>query len=410
MITYQYFTLDNGLKVYCIEDSTTPMAVVNLLYNVGSRDEKPSMTGFAHLFEHLMFGGSANIPSYDTPLQQVGAENNAFTSPDITNYYVSIPAQNIETALWLESDRMLALSFQQKVLDVQKNVVIEEYKQRYLNQPYGDVWLHLRDMVYDVHPYKWPTIGKEISHIENAHMDDVKDFFYKYYAPNNAILVLAGNITLEHAKTLTHKWFADIPMRNVPAKNLPLEPIQTQKKSLIINRNVPMRAIYKAFHVCHRLHNDYYATDLLSEILGRGQSSRLYQYLVKDKKIFNNISAYITGSIDAGLLVIEGKINPDISFDTAEKEIDNCLITIDTDILDTDLLKTQNQAMTNILLSETELLNKAMNLAYFANIGTPELINSELEHIAKVTTQDIVSAKKTYLHHDNSSVLYYDMA
>src|SRR5882762_10287024 len=203
MVKFNKFTLDNGLRVIVHEDNTTPMAVLNILYDVGARDEDPEQTGFAHLFEHLMFGGSVNIPHYDEPLQRVGGENNAFTSNDITNYYITLPAANIETAFWLESDRMLSLAFSEKSLEVQRNVVIEEFKQRYLNQPYGDVWLKLRPLAYKVHPYQWATIGKEISHIENATMDDVKGFFFKHYLPPNAILVVAGNVTVDQVKSLS---------------------------------------------------------------------------------------------------------------------------------------------------------------------------------------------------------------
>src|SRR6187551_587226 len=264
MIAFKEFTLSNGLQVYVHEDPTVQIAVMNILYDVGSRDEQSTKTGFAHLFEHLMFGGSQNISSYDEPLQKVGGENNAFTSTDITNYYLTVPASNLETAFWLESDRMLSLSFDPKVLDVQRKVVVEEFKQRYLNQPYGDVWLKLRPLAYKVHPYQWATIGKEIRHIEEAQLEDVKDFFSKWYAPNNAILTLAGNCSLERAKALCEKWFAPIPAASVPVRNIPAEPAQNEQRRMTVNAKVPNNNLYMAWHCCSRYDDEFYATDLLS--------------------------------------------------------------------------------------------------------------------------------------------------
>lgn len=407
MIEYKNFTLANGLQVYVHEDHSTPMAVMNILYDVGSRDEDPNKTGFAHLFEHLMFGGSANIPSYDTPLQKVGGENNAFTSPDLTNYYITLPAENLETAFWLESDRMMGLSFEQRVLDVQQKVVIEEFKQRYLNQPYGDVWLKLRPLAYKTHPYRWATIGKEIAHIENATMNDVKDFFYTYYIPSNAIMVVAGNVKYDEVKKLSEKWFDPIAAKTKKHRNLPKEQPQTEKRTLKTKASVPMNGIYKTWHIPERMHSDYYAIDLFSDILGRGQSSRLYQSLVKDKKMFTSINAYVTGSIDAGLFVVEGKMNDSISFDKAEAEIDtiigNTLLHLD----ENETQKVKNQAEATIVLSEVELLNRAMNLAFSVNLGDAELINKEGALIQKVTTESIINTGKKYLTENNSSVMYY---
>lgn len=408
MISYQYFQLDNGLKVYVHEDKSTPLAVLNILYNVGSRDENPNKTGFAHLFEHLMFGGSANIESFDTPLQKVGGENNAFTSPDITNYYVTLPAQNLETAFWLESDRMMSLSFNPKVLEVQRKVVIEEFKQRYFNQPYGDVWLKLRPLAYHSHPYNWPTIGKEISHIENATMDDVKDFFFTHYVPNNAIMVVAGNVNLENIKQLAQKWFGPIKTGKNLLRNLPKEPVQTAKRTLTTKSNVPLKAIYKAFHTVERLHPDYYAIDLCSDMLGRGKSSRLHQSLVKEKNIFNSINAYLMGSIDPGLMVIEGKITDNHSFETAEKAIDEIVSHLQTDMLEEELIKVKNQAEASLVMGEIELLNRAMNLAFAANMGNVDLVNQEAAQIQAVTEVDIKRVAKLTLKEENASVLYYD--
>lgn len=407
MISFSEFTLPNGLRVYVHTDTTTPLVALNVLYNVGSRHEKPDKTGFAHLFEHLMFGGSANIPSYDTPLQKVGGENNAFTTPDVTNYYLTLPAENVETAFWLESDRMLGLSFDPKVLKVQQKVVIEEYKQRYLNQPYGDVWLKLRPLAYKVHPYKWPTIGAEISHIENATMQDVKDFFYTYYVPNNAILVIAGNIKLDKAKHLTEKWFGPIESGKEHKHALPAEPPQTEKRIQHVSAQVPMNALYKAWHMPERTHKDFYAFDLLSDLLGRGQSSRLYQQLVKKQKIFNSINAYVTASINPGLLVVEGKINQGITFEQAEQAILEQIENTTNSITDYELQKVKNQSETSITLAEVELLNRAMNIAFGANMGNANLINEEVSHIQAVSKEQIISNAKPYLTENNCSTLYY---
>src|SRR5690606_37630761 len=321
MINYDKFTLENGLTVLFHKDVTTPMAVVNTLYDVGARDESEEQTGFAHLFEHLMFGGSINIPDFDTPLQNAGGENNAFTSNDITNYYDVVPAQNLETALWLESDRMLSLAFTDKSLEVQRSVVIEEFKQRYLNQPYGDVWLQLRPLAYKVHPYKWATIGKEIKHIEDATMDDVKAFFKKHYSPSNAILCIAGNFELDYIKEVVEKWYGSIPSGKKYARILKQEPAQVEYREKTIQRKVPVNAFYYAFKMPERKNPDYYVADVLSDALGRDKSSRLYRILKKEKELVSEISAYITGSLDEGLLVIYGKLVNGVSFETLDEAL-----------------------------------------------------------------------------------------
>lgn len=408
MIQFKEFTLDNGLQVIVHEDPTVQIAVMNILYNVGSRDERPDKTGFAHLFEHLMFGGSINIPSYDEPLQLVGGENNAFTNTDITNYYLTVPASNLETGFWLESDRMLSLSFDPKVLDVQQKVVIEEFKQRYLNQPYGDVWLKLRPLAYQHHPYQWATIGKEISHIENATLQDVKDFFFSHYLPNNAILVVAGNVTVDNVKALSEKWFGPIPSGNVPSRNLPVEPPQQAKRSLTVEAKVPADAFYKAWHIPGRFDQDYYAADLLSDVLSRGQSSRLYQSLVKEKEIFTSISSFVTGTIDPGLLVVSGRLRPGISFETAEQGVMSVLDElIQNGPSEEELTKVKNQAEATIEFGETEVMNRAMNLAFARLSGDANLVNREIELVDSVTSSDIQRVGKMIVREENSSVLYY---
>ncbi|MCR9066308.1 MAG: insulinase family protein [Cytophagales bacterium] len=408
MIHYQHFQLDNGLKVFLHEDKTSPIAAVNIVYNVGSRDEDENKTGFAHLFEHLMFGGSKNIASFDEPLQKVGGENNAFTSPDLTNYYVTLPVENIETAFWLESDRMMSLSFDPKVLEVQRKVVIEEFKQRYLNQPYGDLWLKLRPLVYQKHPYKWATIGKEISHIENATMDDVKDFFYQYYRPDNATLVVAGNISIDEVKRLTNKWFGEIPAGNLKKKPIPVEPRQIEARFDTTSADVPLDAIYKVYHMAGRYEENYFEADLISDILGRGKSSRLYSSLVKEKKIFNSISAHVMGSLDPGMLVIQGNLNKGIELEAANEAIEKIVSEARNQrISEIELEKVKNQSESTLLFSEVDLLNRAMHLAFAANYGNADLCNMDAEKIQAVTTKKMADVAQEVLREDNCSTLFY---
>jgi zinc protease len=408
MIPFSSFTLANGLKVLVHEDPGVQIAVMNILYDVGSRDERSDKTGFAHLFEHLMFGGSMNIPSYDEPLQLVGGENNAFTNTDITNYYLTVPASNIETGFWLESDRMLSLSFDPKVLEVQRKVVIEEFKQRYLNQPYGDVWLKLRPLAYQVHPYQWATIGKEISHIENATMDDVKEFFYSHYIPNNAILVVAGNVTLNQVKQLAEKWFGPIPAGNKIQRKLPVEPRQTEKRILSVEADVPSNALYKSWHMGGRFDSDYYAIDLISDVLSRGHSSRLYQQLVQEKELFTSISSFVTGTIDPGMFVISGRVRDGISLEQAEKEVDAIVSHILKEgIKEEELEKVKNQAESSLEFGEVEVMNRAMNLAFSALSGDANLVNEEKEKIKAVTKKDMYEVAHQVLREENSSVIYY---
>ena len=408
MIEFQSKFLDNGLQVIVHEDFKSNIVAVNVAYLVGSRDEDPEHTGFAHLFEHLMFGGSKNIPSYDTPLQKVGGENNAYTTPDLTNYYLTVPSDNVETGLWLESDRMLSLSFDPKVLEVQRKVVIEEFNQRYLNQPYGDVWHNIRSLAYKKHSYQWPTIGKEISHIADATMDQVKDFFYKYYVPNNAILVIAGNIKADEAFLLADKWFGPIPEGKSIHRNIPEEPEQKTKRTLELYKPVPANAYYKVFHMPERASNKYHAVDLVSDILGRGKSSRLYSQLVEREKMFSEINAYVTGSIDPGLLTISGKLLNGVGYEEAEGIINSIIDDLtNNSIEDRDLEKVKNQAISSITFSEVQILQRAMNLAYFALLGDANMVNLEEDKIKSVTKDDIVENAKRILKEENSSTLYY---
>ncbi|TAH20957.1 MAG: insulinase family protein [Cytophagales bacterium] len=410
MIDFQHFTLENGLKVYVHEDHSVPTAAMNILYNVGSRDENPEKTGFAHLFEHLMFGGSKNIPEYDKPLQKVGGENNAFTSPDITNYYLTLPAQNLETAFWLESDRMMSLNFNPEVLEVQRKVVIEEFKQRYLNQPYGDVWLKLRPLAYQVHPYQWATIGKDISHIEDATMEDVKSFFYKYYLPNNAIMVLAGNVKTDDIKKLSEKWFAPIPAGEQYVRNLPKEPKQTEARFMEIQADVPANMIYKVFKMSDKQSPQYLPTDLLSDILGRSKSSRLHQKLVQESQLFAAANAYITGSMDEGLFCVSGKVKEGVSIADAENAMSEVIAEIKQErVSEEELQKVKNQAESTLILGEIEVLSRAMNLAYCALLGDANLINEESAKIQAITKEELFKVANEVLSPESCTTLHYKM-
>lgn len=408
MVNFNRFTLANGLRVLVHEDPTTPMAVLNILYDVGARDEEEGKTGFAHLFEHLMFGGSVNIPSYDEPLQRVGGENNAFTSNDITNYYITLPAENIETAFWLESDRMLSLAFSEKSLDTQRNVVMEEFKQRYLNQPYGDVWLKLRPLAYEQHPYRWATIGQDLAQIENAKMEDVKAFFTKHYNPQNAILVVGGNVKTDEVKALAEKWFEPIPAGEKYVRNLPKEPEQMQAKTLTVNANVPLNAIYIAFKMPARLDPTYQVYDLMTDIFSQGQSSRLYNSLLKEQQLFSDVNAYISSSLDEGLFIVEGKLVAGVSIETAEKAIWTELEKMTTSLVTEDeLTKVKNKSESIMVFSEMNLLDKAMNLAYYELLGDADLLNAEIDKYTVITAEQIQQAAKTTLRKEKSSTLYY---
>lgn len=408
MITFERFTLPNGLTVIHHEDKTTPLVCMNILYDVGARDEDANRTGFAHLFEHLMFGGSINIPNYDEPLQRVGGENNAFTSNDITNYYLTVPSVNIETAFWLESDRMLSLAFSEKSLEVQRNVVIEEFKQRYLNQPYGDIWLLIRPMVYKVHPYQWDTIGKDISHIAEAKMEDVRNFFKRFYCPNNAIMAVVGNVSLDEVKQLSEKWFGPIPRGPHNQRNLPIEPAQTEPRSLTVERNVPLNAIYKVYHQCSRKDKEYYATCLLSNILSDGSSSRLYNELVKNKKIFSELNAYADDSFDKGMFVISGKPVPNVTIQDAEAAIEEELEKIKADeVEEKELKKVQHKMESTLEFSEMNIMSRAFNLAISELFGDAELVNHEAEKYLSVTPDQIKEQANYIFRKENCTTLYY---
>ncbi|MFN5438481.1 MAG: M16 family metallopeptidase [Bacteroidota bacterium] len=408
MIKFDRFVLNNGLKVLVHQDQSTPMAVVNILYDVGARDEDASKTGFAHLFEHLMFGGSVNIADYDEPLQLAGGENNAYTTNDLTNYYCQLPAENLETAFWLESDRMLSLAFSKKSLDVQRKVVCEEFKEHYINKPYGDVWHMMRELAYKVHPYKWMTIGKELSHIETAQLDDVKQFFFKHYTPANAILAVAGNVETEHVKKLAEKWFGEIPPGVKYHRNIAQEPVQQEERRMTVKRNVPMDAIYKTWHMSSRFEQDYYATDLLTDILGGGASSRLYQALVKEKQLFAQINCYHFGSLDKGLFTIEGQLVKGVEMKHAEDAIEFELNKVRTELIDErELQKVKNKTESVMAFEDMSVMNRAGSLAFYELLGDGNLMNEEFKKYQEVTTADLQRIANDVLKDTNSNTIWY---
>ncbi|WP_294634594.1 pitrilysin family protein [uncultured Bacteroides sp.] len=400
--------LSNGLRLVHSEDRSTQMVALNIVYDVGARDEHPEHTGFAHLFEHLMFGGSANIPDYDTPLQSAGGENNAWTNNDITNYYLTVPKSNVEIGFWLDSDRMLELAFSEQSLDVQRGVVIEEFKQRCLNQPYGDVGHLLRPLAYRVHPYRWPTIGKELSHIEQATLEEVKDFFYRFYAPNNAVLAVTGNISWEETVALTEKWFGPVPRRNVPPRQLPQEPEQTEARRLTVERPVPLDALFMVYPMCNREHPDYFAFDILSDVLSNGCSSRLSRQLVQEQKLFSSIDAYISGTRDAGLLHISGKPAAGVSLEEAEAAVLRELEELcQTPVGEQELEKVKNKFESTQIFDNINYLNVATNLAWFELTGQAEDIDREVERHRAVTAEQLQRVARETFREENSVVLYY---
>ncbi|MFL5788364.1 MAG: M16 family metallopeptidase [Flavisolibacter sp.] len=408
MVNFERFTLSNGLRVIVHQDTSTPMAVVNVMYDVGAKDENPGKTGFAHLFEHLMFGGSVNIPVYDEPLQMAGGENNAYTTNDLTNYYIQLPAQNLETAFWLESDRMLSLAFTENSLEVQRKVVSEEFKEHYLNKPYGDVWHKMRELAYKVHPYRWMTIGKELSHIENARLQDVKDFFFKHYRPVNAILVVAGNVTVDQVKKLADKWFGPIEPGQKYVRRLPEEPSQSEPRKLEVTADVPLDALYKCWHIYPRMDHRYYVSDLITEILSGGGSSRLFQSLVKEKKLFSNIECYHFGTTDAGLLTIEGKLVKGVNIKDAEHAIDLELEKLKKEkVSEAELQKVKNKTESMIAFEDMSVMNRANSLAFYELLGNAELMNTELDRYNSVTVEDVQKESLNIFKEENSSTLFY---
>lgn len=408
MIQFSRFVLANGLRVLVHEDASTPMAVINVLYDVGARDEDPAKTGFAHLFEHLMFGGSINIAEYDDELQKAGGENNAYTTNDLTNYYCQLPSANIETAFWLESDRMVSLAFSKKSLDVQRKVVSEEFKEHYINKPYGDVWFTMREMAYERHPYRWMTIGKTLQHIEEATLTDVKAFFQKHYNPSNAILVVAGNVVAEQVYELADKWFGPIPSGEKYTRDIPQEIPQQAPVRKDVTADVPVDAFLKTWHMPSRMDPRYYAVDLLSDVLGSGASSRLYQAMVKEQQLFTNIDCYHYGSTDGGLVCVEGKLVKGVSPEAAEAAVNAVIDTFKTEgISVSELEKVKNKTESTMAFEDMGVMNRASSLAYYELLGDANLMNTELARYHEVTAEDILRESQLIFDENNSHTLYY---
>ena len=408
MISYEKMVLQNGLTVLMHEDKNTPIASISVLYKVGSRDEHPEKTGFAHLFEHLMFGGSINIPDYDGVMQRAGGENNAYTNHDYTHFFTTLPAVNIETALWLESDRMLELMLQKEVLDVQKKVVVEEFYETCLNLPYGDVWHELSALNYEKHPYKWPTIGVHPSHIEKANLTDVKKFYNKYYHPGNAILVIAGPISIKRMKELAMKWFSDIPSGKTIKNNYSSEPPKKEARHKQSEAEVPVDAIYMTFPCPARADKAFYAVDLLSDIFSNGPSSRLIHRLTRENKYFNHIDCYVTGDFDPGLIVFEGRPTEKISLKDAEEIISKEINDLKNQLIESaELQKWKNKAESTLVLSEMGIQSKSMNLGFFEALGNADLMNAESDIYQSLTAEEIQQAAKVWLKDDQKSVLTY---
>ncbi|MFN5790152.1 MAG: M16 family metallopeptidase [Bacteroidota bacterium] len=408
MISYEKMVLQNGLTVLMHEDKNTPIASISVLYKVGSRDEHPEKTGFAHLFEHLMFGGSINIPDYDGVMQRAGGENNAYTNHDYTHFFTTLPAVNIETALWLESDRMLELMLQKEVLDVQKKVVVEEFYETCLNLPYGDVWHELSALNYEKHPYKWPTIGIHPSHIEKANLTDVKKFYNKYYHPGNAILVIAGPIPIKRMKELAMKWFNDIPSGKTIKKNYSSEPPKKEARHKQSEAEVPVDAIYMTFPCPARADKAFYAVDLLSDIFSNGPSSRLIHRLTRENKYFNHIDCYVTGDFDPGLIVFEGRPTEKISLKDAEEIISKEINDLKNQLIESaELQKWKNKAESTLVLSEMGIQSKSMNLGFFEALGNADLMNAESDIYQSLTAEEIQQAAQVWLKDDQKSVLTY---
>lgn len=408
MIQFDSFTLNNGLKVIVNRDNKTPLVAVNLLYKVGAKNEDPQATGFAHLFEHLMFSGSKNFQSYDQACQMMGGESNAFTNNDFTNYYLTLPADFLPHALDLEADRMQNLNINVQSLEVQRNVVIEEFKQRYINQPYGDLWAEIRRLAYKVHPYKWQTIGSDISHIENASLEQVRSFYDNFYQPSNAILSISGNVSLSSVKEEVERAFGKMEYKRTIFPAYSMEPQQKDNRRIKVFRDVPSNVICIIFPMSRRKDRQYFVQDLLSDVLSNGKSSRMYQGLVVEQKLFTEINAFISGDDDAGLFIVMGKYCDGISLEQGEEAIWHELKSVcENPVSEQELRKMKNKNEASATFSNMKILDKAMNLAYYAHLGEPDRINKEREFYNSVTIRDLQQAAEQMFHLDCHSVLYY---
>jgi zinc protease len=408
MIEFERHTLSNGLKVIVHNDESTPMVTTNLLYDAGSRDEDPEATGFAHLFEHLMFEGSENVPVFDTPVMLAGGENNAFTNNDITNYYITLPANNLEIAYWLESDRMTGLDLSESRLANQKSVVTEEFRQRYLNQPYGDIFLLLRPLAYKVHPYMWAAIGKDIGHIEKADSTRVRQFYRRHYSPSSAILCVAGAVKPDDAFRMAEKWFAGIPSTEKVARVLPEEPQQKERRELTVYRDVPAAQLIMAFHTGARESRDFYVLDLLTDILSGCDSGRFPSVLVRKKELFTDADIYLSGEIDPGLVIFSGRVKSGVEIKEAEAAVMHELNKLASEaVTGAELEKARNRYESIRLLSYLSAANKAFSLAFHELLGGADGINTEIARYMSVTAAEITDSSARTFAPGNCSVIHY---
>lgn len=408
MIRYTKRVLKNGLTVLVNRDTSSKLAAVNILYRVGARNEREDKTGFAHLFEHLMFRGTHNVPEFDVPVQMACGENNAFTNNDYTDFYITLPKENLSTALWLESDRMRNLNISNEACEVEKHVVIEEFKQRYLNQPYGDEQLLLRDLCYKRHPYRWATIGITPEHIERATLEDVRSFYDLHYRPSRAILAISADLDEEEIFALVERYFADIEDVGGKIAAIEQEPEQTEERRLVVEREVPATDITIAFHIGDRMSRDFFLGDLTSDLLAGGESSRLVNRLIKERALFSHVNAYITGSIDAGLFVIKGRLMPTTSESEAEEALWSELRDImEGNISDYEMEKVKNKFEANMLMGEINVMNKALNLSFYEMTGDITLINREADIYRSLSREEVMAFARHRFTKQNSSTLIY---
>lgn len=409
MIPYTKKILPNGLTVVVNRDRASKLAAVNILYKVGARNENPARTGFAHLFEHLMFRGTREVPNFDLPVQMASGDNNAFTNNDYTDFYITLPKDNIETALWLESDRMEGLEITPAKFEAEKKVVIEEFRQRYLNQPYGDQTMLLRALSYKVHPYRWATIGLTIDHIAGATLEEVEAFYRAHYRPSNAVLSISADIEEERMLELAEKWFAPLADHPADAVAIPQEPVQTEARREEVERDVPASTLTVAYHMGGRTDADFYTADLVSDLLSGGDSGRLYTRLVKERQLLSSVNAYVTGDVDPGLFVFTGQLLPGVTPETAEAAFREEIALLQTTPATVyEIEKVKNKFEANTLFGELNVMNKAMNLGFYEMLGDLELINREVDLYRAVTDEQIRSFSSRTFRPENSSTLIYN--
>lgn len=408
MIPYAKTTLSNGLTVVVNRDRSSKLAAVNILYKVGARNEDPARTGFAHLFEHLMFRGTHEVESFDLPVQLAAGDNNAFTNNDYTDFYITLPKDNVETALWLESDRMTGLDITSEKLEAEKRVVIEEFRQRYLNQPYGDQSMLLRALAYEVHPYRWATIGLTPDHIASATLGEVERFYRRHYRPSNAVLSLSADLEEERMLELAERWFAPLEARDAEVDAIPAEPVQRAPRRLEVERDVPATTVSIAYHIGPRRSREFHVGDLVSDLLSGGDSSRLYMHLVREGRLFSSVNAYVTGDVDPGLFVFTGQLLPGVDPTAAEEAFREEMRLLQQErVGEYELEKVRNKFEANALFGELNVMNKAMNLGFYEMLGDLELVNRETALYRSIRGEEIADFSRRIFREENSSTLIY---